>query len=361
MLDGAVAERPVVVHEVTGHLVICNTAALRRIEAPDRDDGGVEWRDGAPTGRIFDGGELLARVPRLPEVELRDGLAQVSDELAAAGVTAVTDATHTNGLSELRLLAAVKADSVVRQHIEAMVSLDALDELSAAGLGYGDRVGAVTIGHVKLVPEARRGDTIASATAAAVARGWPVAIHVLDIAELEAALDALHSAPAPAGTRHRLEHVALSLPEQVQRIVRSGAAVITQPEFPVRRRHKYERELAPGERPLLYRMRSLHDAGVTVAAASDRPVLDTTPLRAFAAACGAGITATAADPDERVSAADALDLITGAAGAVGSVIRGTRDAAPGDYVVLDGEPSAGRVPGVLETYVEGEPIFRRGR
>ena len=361
MLDGAVAERPVVVHEVTGHLVIFNTMALRRIDPTDCDDRRVEWQHGALTGRIFDGGELLTRVPRLPEAELRDGLAQVGHELAAAGVTAVTDATHTNGLSELRLLAAMRADGVVRQHVEAMVSLDALDELTAAGLGYGDRVGAVTVGHVKLVPEARTSDTVASATAAAVARGWPVAIHVLDIAELEAAIDALHSAPPPAGTRHRLEHVALSLPEQVQRLARCGAAVVTQPEFPVRRRHKYERELAPGERPLLYRMRSLRDAGITVAAASDRPVLDTTPLRAFGAACGAGIAATAADPRERVSPAEALDLITGAAGAVGSVIRGTRDAAPGDYVVLDAEPTAGCVPRVLETYVEGQPIYRCGQ
>lgn len=360
LLDAVDAPNPIVVHETTGHQVVCNTEALRRLGAAEDRSGRVELCAGVPTGRITDAPQLLTRVPRLGREEMTRSLGELSLELAAAGVTAVTDATHTNGLEELAFLDQVVSEAPIHQHVEVMVGIEGLGAVAAEGLRFGSSLKEVTVGHVKLVPEAHPEYGVEQSVAEAVARGWPVAIHVLDVEGLHSALGAIERWPAPVGTRHRLEHVALSLPEQVTRIARSGAAVVTQPEFAVRRREKYERELSPVERAWLYRMASLRAAGVPLAASSDRPTLPTTPLGSFAAACGAHGLPTAASPKERVGPQDALSMITAAARAVGSVRRGTpRAAQPRDHVVLDCHPlrSPGCVPRVIATYIKGRQIF----
>ncbi len=359
LLDAVGAPNPIVVHELAGHQVVCNSEALRRLEAGEDRSGRVEMVDGVPTGRITDASELLARVPRLSRGDLKRALAQLSVDLAAAGVTAVTDATHTNGMEELQFLAEMKSEAI-RQHVEVMVGFDALDAVAAAGLGFGSRVGDLTIGHLKLVPEAHPGASVADCVAHAVASGWPVAIHVLDVDALDVALKAIVASPAPPHTSHRLEHVALSLPEQVGQIARSGASVVTQPEFPIRRRHKYERELSAVERKWLYRVGSLHRAGVPVGASSDRPIIDGTPLGSFAAACGTADLPSAAPAGEIVDREAAMAMITTDAGRMGSVQRGSLGAGDrGDFVVLDRDPlePSTSAPQVLATYVNGAPIF----
>ena len=76
-LDALGPHRPLVLHHRTGHSRILNRAA--------RANGG--------------------HAPPLPEEQLVEALRQISDELCAAGVVAVTDATHTNDRAGIELLA----------------------------------------------------------------------------------------------------------------------------------------------------------------------------------------------------------------------------------------------------------------
>lgn len=272
-LDRAVAGRPVVLHHRSGHAAVLNSAALEEIGAA-----------GHPDGILFDRHELLARVPRLPAPALRSAAEEVSRAWSALGVSAVVDATHTNGPAELETLAEWVAGGVITQRVTAMVSLGAVGSVPP----FGRRVGGVGVGWVKLMPLPDRlgdvGASVASSVGAAHDAGYPVAVHVVDIDVLDATLDALERSAPPAGLVDRIEHNALCLPEQVERIAACRAMVVVNPGFLVHRRPKYERELTAVERPWLVRIGSLIRAGVDVRAGSDSPVTPSVPEEMIAAA-----------------------------------------------------------------------------
>lgn len=352
-LDRAAPAHPVAIHDATGHEAVCNSAALRRLglDGPAPAPAGLELLDGRATGRLHHAEHLLDGVDRLPLDRLDAAAREVGEELARAGITAVTDATHTNGRDALRLLARWRAQGLIRQRLEVMVGAEQVDEVAADRMGFGTAAAPdVTIGHVKIVPEALPAGDLRQAIAAARRHGFPVAIHTLDVASLAEALQALRHAPPAARGRDRLEHVALALPEQVDEIARSGAAVVTQPAFLLHRRELYRRELSAVERGWQYRTGSLVAAGVPVAASSDAPVVDAVPLEAVR-------VAAEREPGERLGWSAALALVTRAAGGVGATPAGTLAlGAPADLVVLDREPGAGEAS-VLATIVAGRVAF----
>lgn len=353
-LDAVSPRNPLVLHDRTGHEVVCNTLAFRRLGL-DRlpVPHGVEVVDGRPTGRLYDAEHLLSGAPAQDPAKLRTAVSETSATLAAAGVTAITDAGHDNGVAALDAIDRLVRSGAVVQHVEVMVGSRHLDDV--ADYSFGSACGMLTLGHVKIVPEASDAPPVSDSVRAAHARGWPVAIHVLDVGPLEDALSALSRVRSLPGRRDRLEHVALSLPEQVPAIARSGASVISQPAFLVERAVKYRRELSPVEQRWLYRIGSLIRAGVTVAASSDSPVSSATPLASMEAA----ITRDPGDAQERVDPEGALALVTAAAGAVGSVTRGVlRPRTEADFVVLDRDPTEGEAH-VMATFVGGRPVFNR--
>ena len=255
-------------HHRTGHAAVLNSAALREVGEADH-----------PDGVLVDRHDILARVPRIGHGDLARAARSVSAEWLAAGVESFVDATHTNGPEDIELLARFCREGIVQQAVTAMVSPG-----SAAALGgYGSRVGDVRIGHVKVMP-IRGGTPLLLQVQAAHDCGYPVAVHVTDIDVLEDTLDALERSPAPAGSVDRIEHNALSLPEQVERLAASGVGVVVNPSFLLHRRTKYEQELSAVERGWLVRIRSLIEAGIPVRAGSDSPVTPAVPAEIMAAA-----------------------------------------------------------------------------
>jgi predicted amidohydrolase YtcJ len=270
-LDAASRARPLVVHHRSGHVAVLNSVALAEV-----------GEDGHPDGVLFDRHDLLSRVPRLDSGALASAAARVSAEWEGDGVTAVVDATHTNGPEEIETLAGWWDKGVLRQRVTAMVSAGHAHAVAP----YGASVDGVRIGAVKLMPSPASfdGAALAASVAAAHAAGFPVAVHVVEVDGLDAALAAFEASPPPPGTVDRIEHNALCLPEQVGRIAACRAMVVVNPSFLLHRRPKYERELAPVERGWLIRMRSLVDAGIEVRAGSDAPVVPSRPAEIIAAA-----------------------------------------------------------------------------
>jgi predicted amidohydrolase YtcJ len=267
-LDAAVPDRPVVLHHRTGHVAVLNSAALARLGLADHADG-----------VLTDEHDLLAAVPRLGEPRLRRAMAALSRRWAGRGVSAVTDATHTNGPDDLGLLADWCGRGVLTQHVTAMVGTAHLGDVP----GHGSQIGPVTIGAAKVMPTGTV-TGLEQDVAVAVGYGFPAAVHVMDVDTLDIALAALLRHPPPPGTRHRIEHNALCLPEQVERISASGARVVVNPSFVTRRAAKYRRELTTVEQGWLVRIRSLVEAGVEVRAGSDSPVAPCDPAEMVRAA-----------------------------------------------------------------------------
>jgi len=352
-LDRAVPDRPLVVHHATGHAALLNGAALRQVGTDDpRLERGAEGR---PTGVVAEPAAVLAGlVPPLGWEELRRASGAVSAAMAAAGLVAVGDATHTNDRLALERLEELSVDGVVAQRIVAMVGSGSVGLLRGAGLRPGDPVsggdggGPFRLGHGKVMPDpADPSGSIAAGIEECRAHRWPVAVHCVDVEELSAAL-------ALAGDRNaswpdRLEHVGLCLPEQVAAVASSGADVVTNPRFMVDRALKYRRQLSEPEQEWLYRMGSFVSSGVRVAAGSDSPTGVPDPLGMVAAA------ASRPGP-ERVRLSEALGAVTTSAAGVCGLSGPLRPGAAADLVVLDRFPDTAEAAAgatVLATLIEG--------
>ncbi len=359
-LDAVTGDRPAVLHHITGHVAVANTAAGREL--------------GLGSGDVLvERHDVLARTPKPDRETVVSEVAAVLADLAAASISECTDATHTNDLCAVELLAdAVAVESSVS--VTAMVGADRLASLG--GLPFGAEVqssttrssevpssekhssgetwkttcqttgrrsghGRVRIGHAKVMPPHDDDSAIGGLVAAARAHGFPVAIHVMDIDTLQVALDALEAhPPQPAATRQRLaeecslaascsesrntvigrelerlsarelelapdriEHCSLALPEQLDRIARLGVTVVTQPSFVTRRERKYRERLSLAEQQWLWPLASLLRRGIRVALSSDAPTVPADPAEWIQAA-----TCRDLAPAERVDEATARGL-----------------------------------------------------
>ncbi|MFN0026171.1 MAG: amidohydrolase family protein [Acidimicrobiales bacterium] len=300
-LDAICPDRALVVHHRTGHAQLLNTAALVR--------GGT--------------------APPLAETLLVAALRQLSAELSAAGVVAVTDATHTNDRAALALLDRLLERAGFAPRVTAMVGADRLD-----GCRFGDQVGRVMVGHAKIMPPSCGLDGVASLVAHAHRRGFPVAVHAVDVDELQAALDAGIGlggrGGGDVGGSDRVEHLGLCLPEQLDALAGRRLSVVTQPTFVTRRARKYRQELSPVELGWLYRLASLQRAGVTVRSCSDAPVVPIGPLEQVRAAATRTLGEFPGRPSERIDVDSAMRLVTSPPLQVGD---------PADFVVLSGDPT----------------------
>lgn len=260
-LDAAVAHRPLRLQHRSGAAWVLNTAALALVEPGP----GERWPPGAeldgaglPTGRFFGADAWLrervgARIPSLREL---------SRELAARGVTGVTDATATNGAEAVAALGAAREHGEIGQRLTAMTG-------SPAGRAG---VSGVALGCVKLVvaeasPPAL--DDLVGSIRDAHEGGRAVAVHAADRLSLVLTVAALEQAGAVEGDR--VEHASVAPPEVVPRLAGLGVTVVTQPDFVRVHGDRYLATVDPADRPWLYRGRGFLDGGVALAAGSDAP------------------------------------------------------------------------------------------
>jgi len=168
--------------------------------------------------------------------------------------------------------------------------------------------------------------------------------------------------------RHRIEHASECPPEVLDLVRRSGAVVVTNPGFVHHSGDRYRSEVPQAMLPWLYRIGSLHRAGMPVAFGSDAPVELPDPLlETFAAVTRRAASGALLGPDEAVDLETALRMHTrggafaaGMEAEVGVIAPGMR----ADLVLLDGdpakrEPAALRERHVTMTLVDGKVVFRQ--
>jgi predicted amidohydrolase YtcJ len=154
----------------------------------------------------------------------------------------------------------------------------------------------------------------------------------------------------------RIEHGAV-IPAELVPALR-GLTVVSQPHFVAERGEQYGREVAPEDLPDLWRLRSLIDAGVGVAAGSDAPFGEADPWQVIRAA-----TRRPADlgPREAVDPETAIRLFLGAPTAPAR-LRAVAPGAPADLVLLRCPPwDAFRSLTsdlVAATFVDGSLVYR---
>ncbi len=375
-LDQATPRNPLRMRHQTLHGSWLNSRAIAALglESPDSApaDGAYLERDAAGrlTGFVVGMEQWLTRhLPPVTAAALEARARAFSRDLAAAGVTAFTDATLRNGPDEIAIFE--KLSGVICQRVSLMIGAHHLD--SAADAIRAHR-GAIRLVAAKFMEAGANSDCAMMAKRAAMASrlGLDCAFHATEVEELEAALRAFEAAremmpPQPSGaTRLRIEHGGLIPPNYLERLAGAGAWVVTNPGFIHYRGAKYLRQ--PGLIPHIYRARSLLRAGVKLAAGTDAPVAPARPLVAVAAA----ITRTTLDgealaPEEGLDVQEAFGLFTKAAARLARLEAG--EIAPGmlaDLIVLPKDPLAlgagefAALP-VDIMIVGGRIVYERGR
>ena len=360
-LDAMLADRPVRVQHRTGALWVVNSAASALLGLSACELPGVERdRYGRPTGRLWRMDRWLAdRAPSPPA-----DLAAVSADAAERGITGFTDATPDATESYAAALAAAAADGTVVQRVYCMAPTDAggwsgLHGWSGRGDGWGESSGiGVRIGPVKILldddtlpPLHELTDQVRRAHAA----GRPVAVHCVTRVQFVLTLAALDMAGRLPGDR--IEHGAVIPAESIGHL--RGLTVVTQPHFVAERGEQYASDVAPEDLPDLWRLRSLIEAGVGVAAGSDAPFGGADPWHVMRAATRrpAGL-----GPDEAIPPARALGLFLGEPAAPATPRR-VAPGCPADLVLLRCPPeeAAGSFAAdlVAATFVAGELVYAR--
>lgn len=270
LLDQWINDRPIRIQDRTGALWLLNSRAIDAI-------GPGPWPDcvecdalGSPTGRIWRGDAWLRSALPAPPPSLY----QLSRELAAFGVTSVTDAGASNGPEEVALFE------------EAVRSRELLQKLTLMGREDLPLSAGIERGPLKLLYDesALPGVTeVAARIATARQQGRAVAAHCVTLGELLFFLAALDTAGG-ARAGDRIEHGSLIPESLLADIARAGLTVVPQPGFVRTRGDRYLATIEPDDLPDLYRLCSLTDAGIPVLAGSDAPYGSIDPWEAIHAA-----------------------------------------------------------------------------
>ncbi len=315
LLDAWMPDRPLRLQDRTGGYWILNSAGVAMLGEAPFPPCVERGADGRPNGRIRRGDAWLReRIGGLPP-----SLTRLGERLSRMGVTAVTDASASNGAEEAALLAGSLPQRLTIMGTEA--------------LPRDDRY---SLGPVKLLldeddlpplPDA------AARIAAARKLGRAVAAHCVTLGELVFYLEALGAAGG-ARPGDRIEHGGMIAESLIADIAASGLIVVTQPNFIHDRGDRYLDQLPQHERDDLYRLASLLRGGVAVRGGSDAPYGDLDPWVALRAATNRLTRGGhSIGPGEAIDRKAALALYEAVPLAVGS---------PADLILYDwpGEPDA---------------------
>jgi predicted amidohydrolase YtcJ len=345
-LDSLVGDRPVRVQHRSGQLWILNSAALDALgPIPDRPDGMEVDGSLSPTGRLWRlDGWLGLRLP-FPPIDLA-GLSRVA---ASWGVTGFTDATPSRA-GQIQALTEASENGLIVQMLHLMtepgVAVPATDRKVTAGpikvLLDDDRLPALD-DLVAVIHDSNR-------------QGRPVAIHCVTRVQAVLAVAAFEDARASPGDR--IEHAAvmdLALADTVRRL---GITLVTQPAFIRTRGDQYLRDVDPDDLPDLWRLGTLIDSGVGIAAGTDAPFGPGDPW--LSVGCATDRTTSGGvvlGPGERVALAEAVALFTGHVDRP-ATRRRVAVGEPPEVCVLANPPTARTAPHILATVVAGEVVFR---
>lgn len=270
-LDRLAPHRPVRIQHRSGRMWFFNSLGLEIAAAAPGAAEKLERDNGRYTGRLFDADAWLRGALRGSP----PSLAAVGERLARYGITGVTDMSPAN-------------DSALAAHFAAEQSHALHQKLILAGkldLRANDMAPFMRLGPAKLhlheadLPELQ---TAVDFVRAAHERGRRVAVHCVTEVELLFTLAAFDEAGALRGDR--IEHASIARPDEIARMADMGLWVAAQPNFIAERGDQYLKDVDPEFTPHLYRLRSLLDAGITLAAGSDAPFGDPDPWAAMQAA-----------------------------------------------------------------------------
>jgi len=384
-LDRAFPTRPVWVNRVDYHSAVVNTIALQRLEIPPQTPGLLTDRGGAPNGILRSAAYMHAktRISRSYTVELKESAVRAAvDAMLPRGVTAVHALEGGALFGDEGVQVLLK--TMDRLPLDVTMFLQEKNPVFATRLGFRHMGGCLlidgSIGSYTAALDAPYCDapghtcgqlyetegTLRAFVQAVHEAGAQLAFHAIGPRAIQVVLDAYARAldrHPRYDHRHRIEHFELATDAQIARAAELGLVVAMQPAFEAfwgGPEGMYATRLGDRWRDT-NRLRSVRAAGIVVAGGSDANVTPVDPLAGMHAALHHP------NPDERLSAAEALRMMT-----LDAAFAAFNDARHGSitpgkeasFVVLDADPLA--VPaaavkdiGVVATWSKGRHAWGR--
>ena len=404
-LDLACRDRPILLVEHDGHLVIGNTRAIDAagVTSGSKDpDGGLIDReaDGTPAGPFRENAAVLllnAMPPPDPD-QLRSGARAAFERLIRCGVTSAGIILQTDhegpagaaGALEVAGMQVLLPETPISTYA-LLIGADVERVVAARETPLHDPEAGRRVGGVKIFADGTLGsctacmgapfsdhpeskgfmtldeDEIYRRMVEAHRRGFQIGVHAIGDEANRRCLglyERLLAEHPRADHRHRIEHASVLDGEAIARMARLGIVVSTQPLFIHSEKTWLHKRLGPDRARQTYPLRSLLEAGVRVAGASDAPVESTDVLHALQCC----VTREGFEVEQGISAAQALRVFTIDAAYAqfedqekGSICPGKR----ADFAVLSADPVS--VPAeaigdirVEQTIVAGRAVYTRG-
>ncbi|MBC7169558.1 amidohydrolase [Candidatus Bipolaricaulota bacterium] len=372
-LDRAVSHQPCYAMRVDGHLVVCNTLALARCTRPD---GEFVDRD---LGHLREEAAWeLSRLARPDRDTLVEAVTAASRHAASLGVTSVADMAARGDLAVYQMTA---QRGTLRTRVFLYLPGEDLSALEKLGVSRGFGSALLTIQGVKAYADGSIGARTAAVGAPyrngggtgqlliereALARLWreveeaglQMAVHAIGDRAIGEVLAAAHAAGVNRWDRHRIEHLELPSPDQLDEVAALGLVGSMQPNFlqwsgPG---GMYEERLGPERDALIDPHREVLARGIPLAFGSDGMPMG--PLY------GIGLALDPPYPTQRMSLSEAIRAYTEGAAHAAFAEGDLGTIAPGkqaDLVVLSGDPD--RQPwgelAVDMTFLAGERVYLR--
>ena len=317
-LDGVAPNQPVVLTRADERAIWVNRVALRRAgitaETPDPPGGRIERQGGQPTGILVGRAAdlVLERIPRPSKAALAQAFLLAQAECLSAGLVAVHDMgvdayalsvlkeLDAEGRLELRIFAyldgAVEDLTPLIAAGPAVPSAESSRRLTVRGVNFhmdgtlGAR-GAALFAPYDDAPLHRGRLLIDPAVFEArvrtvVKHGFSPAAHAVGDRANRLALDVYERVIGrDTGTvRPRIEHAQVIHPDDLDRFAELGVVASIQPTHATRDMPWAERRVGRDRIDGAYAWQSLLTSGATLAAGSDAPVEDISPVRGLYAA-----------------------------------------------------------------------------
>ena len=356
-LDNWVPHHPVRLRHSSGHAIVLNSKALALVgidkTTADPVYGVIDrFEDtGEPTGLLLEMNEYLeGKIPPPHEHEINRGLTDFNRNCIQMGITSLQDANPMNSLEDWNAFLSKVNEKIIEPDVRMMVSINAVEEFISEGLLFGSSAGSLTLSSVKIMSGLTTGalypptEELENKIRYAGENGFQVAIHGVEAEVNSEIVRLMYKSRASFGIlSNRIEHLSECPPELIADIYKQKITVVTQPGFIYYRGDKYKEEIPVNRQEWLYRIGSLHNAGVKIGIGSDSPVIPINPMYSiYSAITRKTASGNVLNVKEAVSVEDIIEMYT-----LGSAYAGNEDKIKGsikpghkaDLIVLDSDPT----------------------
>jgi predicted amidohydrolase YtcJ len=329
-LDEVVPDNPVMLSHHSLHGCVLNSKALAlaeiNIDTPEPPGTMIDRdvsRGGEPNGFLA---EMLGYIrehvmPPISDYELHSGVKLANEQYLSQGLTSLQDATFVNDLKRWQHYQSFIENGLLKSRVYMMIGTNTIKELQDTGMepGYGDEY--LRLGAVKIVPSMISDkihpsrEELNSIALHMHQAGFQLAIHGVQTELVDAIIRIYEflqrNVPDFSTRRHRIEHCSECPPHLMERLKKLDVVVVTHPSFTYYSGDRYLATVPENVVPWLYRIGTMVKSGLTVAGASDSPIVPNSPLMGiYGSVTRKTSSGKTLNPNERLTANQVLALYT---------------------------------------------------